>query len=53
MSQQQIDLTRFVLRGLRLLDDGRKTIEGQWQRLTKPAPDSQPPRDRRRPPEVW
>ncbi len=53
MSQQQLDLTRFVLRGLRLLDDGRKTIEGRWQRLTTQAAPTQAPRDRRRPPEVW
>lgn len=53
MNQPQIDLARLVLHGLRRVDDGRKAIEEQWQRLTSPAKNAGAGRDRRRPPEVW
>ncbi|MBU4187547.1 MAG: hypothetical protein KKB93_12390 [Actinobacteria bacterium] len=53
MTQPQIDATRFVLRTLRLLDDGRRAAEASWQRLTGHPKGDAPPADRRRPPEVW
>lgn len=54
MSPEPIDATRVALRALRLLDDGRRAIDAQWRRWTKPDEGpAAPPDDRRRPPDIW
>lgn len=54
MTPEPIDATRLALRALRLLDDGRRAVEKQWQAWTAPEKKTeQPPADRRQPPEVW
>ncbi len=52
---EQINATRILLRTLRLLDDGRRAVAEQWDKLTGSAPDKrpEPPADRRQPPDLW
>lgn len=52
---EQINATRIVLRTLRWLDDGRRAVADQWDKLfgrsaNQPA---EPPSDRRQPPDLW
>ena len=53
MTPEPIDATRLALRALRLLDDGRRAVEKQWQEWTAPQKAAEPPPDRRQPPEIW
>lgn len=54
MGAEPIDVTKLVLRTLRFLDDGRRTAEQQWQRLTHSDRDrTTAPSDRHRPPQIW
>src|SRR5512140_2330990 len=54
MTPEPIDATRLTLRALRLLDDGRRAVEKQWQEWTAPEKKAaEPPADRRQPPEIW
>jgi hypothetical protein len=54
MNPEPIDATRLALRALRLLDDGRRAVEKQWQEWTTPEKEkAEPPADRRQPPEIW
>jgi len=54
MTQEPIDATRLALRALRLLDDGRRAVEKQWQEWMAPEKKlAEPPADRRQPPEIW
>lgn len=50
----QINATRIMLRTLRLLDDGRRAVVEQWEKLTGTAAKRpEPPADRRQPPDLW
>ncbi|MCC6496189.1 MAG: hypothetical protein IT193_08005 [Propionibacteriaceae bacterium] len=51
----QINATRIMLRTLRLLDDGRRAVAEQWEKLTGTAATKrpEPPADRRQPPDIW
>jgi len=54
MAAEPIDATKVVLRALRLLDDGRRSAQEQWQRLTQSDRDrTTAPSDRHRPPQIW
>lgn len=53
MTQEPINVTRLALRALRLLDDGRRAVEKQWQQWTAPPKKEEPPADRRQPPDLW
>jgi len=54
MTPEPIDATRLVLRALRLLDDGRRVVEAQWQQWTAPEKKAaKPPADPRQPPDIW
>ncbi|HML50337.1 MAG TPA: hypothetical protein PKD84_02855 [Propionicimonas sp.] len=54
MAAEPIDVTKLVLRTLRFLDDGRRSAEQQWRRLTHTDPGhTTAASDRRRPPQVW
>ena len=52
MPQGPIDLTRLLVRALRLADDGRRAAEDAWKRVTANDKDA-PTGDRHRPPQIW
>ena len=54
MSPEPVDATRWGLRALRLLDEGRRALENQWRGLTTRERPAEPdPWDRRKPPKLW
>lgn len=54
MAADPIDATKLVLGTLRALDDGRRAVTQQWERLTHTGKHRVPTSsDRRRPPQIW